>query len=775
MSNNIEKNKTLYQLLQGNIAVPDYQRDYAQGRINDKKIEDTRLKFIDDIIAAACGKSITHMGLVYGSANSTLKGFVAVDGQQRLTTAYLFHLYLAKRLGRDVSEELSRCLSHFGWHGRMYASEFTELLLSFDNWSEVGDSLGTYLRESANYFTVWEKDPTVNNMLVMLDAIHGKLKNASSDFLLKMANNLVSDKCGLVFDYMLLDKDTDEFLYQKMNSRGRDLTTYELFKQKFQSEVTLSEAFKTKIDNSWLCFFDSKASVLNLETDVCYQNYINETALFLGIRNTNDNFFYVSAIEDSKLKGNRTDVGFIPFEAYSELVKNKDLVERIFDWITINFDYVESVVASLEYKGETNQLLSIFNIPTWSVRVFNYAIVQYAQKTDFSLVDKDHFWLWWRLVHNLIANTNIDSNNIFNIIKKIDEVPAEGIEDYLMEAKEEYFNIFQFKEEKLKISLSRGNRELISVFTNLEKDIRFKGQISMLLPDEETITADEMVRIAKNFECLVAGRYDASIIDFSFVRTCLTFYVEEDGEGLNKVFMGNAPSHFRLEDGFPAVFIKRMFRDYLHWLASGKGCDAGEYLVYRDREWMKQYDELSYDRKKMLYWVKFLYANGDMCKEYFDRSRDKTFLVKVNGDMACCWLYHKSYRNEEDILIGTRRKEVIEACIPGVENASLRHEGGFQHPIYKYLFVYFDLNGIWFGIRQNSDCEVKMLPENTVCSSANYKAWRWFKSLGELNYYYEHEGEALADYLVRLKEEFDIDVKRFLQQIGVNLDNFNGR
>lgn len=102
MSNNIEKNKTLYQLLQGNIAVPDYQRDYAQGRINDKKIEDTRLKFIDDIIAAACGKSITHMGLVYGSANSTLKGFVAVDGQQRLTTAYLFHLYLAKRDRKSV-------------------------------------------------------------------------------------------------------------------------------------------------------------------------------------------------------------------------------------------------------------------------------------------------------------------------------------------------------------------------------------------------------------------------------------------------------------------------------------------------------------------------------------------------------------------------------------------------------------------------------------------------------------------------------------------------
>ena len=50
------------------------------------------------------------------------------------------------------------------------------------------------------------------------------------------------------------------------------------------------------------------------------------------------------------------------------------------------------------------------------------------------------------------------------------------------------------------------------------------------------------------------------------------------------------------------------------------------------------------------------------------------------------------------------------------------------------------------------------------------KTWKWMGSLVLATL-----GEALADYLVRLKEEFDIDVKRFFQQIGVNLDNFNGR
>ena len=55
----IESDKTLYKLLSEPLLVPDYQRDYAQGRVNDLKILDTRVNFVADIIAGirCCGWS----------------------------------------------------------------------------------------------------------------------------------------------------------------------------------------------------------------------------------------------------------------------------------------------------------------------------------------------------------------------------------------------------------------------------------------------------------------------------------------------------------------------------------------------------------------------------------------------------------------------------------------------------------------------------------------------------------------------------------------------
>ena len=46
----IEQNKTFYQLISEPLIIPDYQRDYAQGRVNDLKILETRRIFIGDII-----------------------------------------------------------------------------------------------------------------------------------------------------------------------------------------------------------------------------------------------------------------------------------------------------------------------------------------------------------------------------------------------------------------------------------------------------------------------------------------------------------------------------------------------------------------------------------------------------------------------------------------------------------------------------------------------------------------------------------------------------
>ena len=250
----IEQNKTFYQLISEPLIIPDYQRDYAQGRVNDLKILETRRIFIGDIIEASTNRRQTHLGLVFGSDNNGLNEFVAVDGQQRLTTCFLFHLYISKSLSNNAESGLFERLRNFGWHGRIYASEFTDFLFDTD-WKitdKIDQSLSGKLQQSKDYFYVWEKDPTVNNMLVILDEIHsqmGKLEGYSTQ---EIESNLISDECLLNFDYMKLEEGTDEFQYQKMNSRGRDLTTYELFKQRFMRECDVSEDVKDKLDNRWL-------------------------------------------------------------------------------------------------------------------------------------------------------------------------------------------------------------------------------------------------------------------------------------------------------------------------------------------------------------------------------------------------------------------------------------------------------------------------------------------------------------------------------------------
>lgn len=327
----IEKNKTLYQLLSDMLIIPDYQRDYAQGRTNDLKIEDTRKNFVKDIIAAANNNRATHIGLVFGSNNNGLEGFVAVDGQQRLTTCFLFHLYISKRLGDKANPELSIRLHNFGWYGRIYASEFTDFLfdINFDEDIANINKLSNVFKLSREFFPIWENDPTVNNILVMLDEIHSRLKNLNGSTLKEIENNLISDSCKLNFDYMKLEDGTDEFQYQKMNSRGRDLTTYELFKQKFMSEYPVPDAIKEKMDNDWLIFFDKIATDYSSESDIFFQNYINETALWMGVKYMSDSYGYISQIEESKIKGNRTDVAFVSFDAYKEFCEHmSDAVRR---------------------------------------------------------------------------------------------------------------------------------------------------------------------------------------------------------------------------------------------------------------------------------------------------------------------------------------------------------------------------------------------------------------------------------------------------------------
>src|SRR6266404_8882563 len=77
------------------IEVPLIQRDYAQGRASEK---DVRNEFLQALHGALSGASTVSLNLdfVYGSMeDQDGMRFLPLDGQQRLTTLFLLHWYLA--------------------------------------------------------------------------------------------------------------------------------------------------------------------------------------------------------------------------------------------------------------------------------------------------------------------------------------------------------------------------------------------------------------------------------------------------------------------------------------------------------------------------------------------------------------------------------------------------------------------------------------------------------------------------------------------------------
>ncbi len=80
------------------IEIPVIQRDYAQGR-DDERSHEVRTRFVKELAAVLAegrlGSSPLDLDFVYGRWNSTDRTLEPLDGQQRLTTLFLLHWYVA--------------------------------------------------------------------------------------------------------------------------------------------------------------------------------------------------------------------------------------------------------------------------------------------------------------------------------------------------------------------------------------------------------------------------------------------------------------------------------------------------------------------------------------------------------------------------------------------------------------------------------------------------------------------------------------------------------
>ncbi|MBX3681637.1 MAG: DUF262 domain-containing protein, partial [Thauera sp.] len=87
----------------GRIQVPLIQRDYAQGRADQQEVREEFLAALHEALRLPPEAESLPLNLdfIYGSVEGQVAScFQPLDGQQRLTTLFLLHWYLAWRDGR---------------------------------------------------------------------------------------------------------------------------------------------------------------------------------------------------------------------------------------------------------------------------------------------------------------------------------------------------------------------------------------------------------------------------------------------------------------------------------------------------------------------------------------------------------------------------------------------------------------------------------------------------------------------------------------------------
>ena len=342
---------TFWNLLKENkIEIPIIQRDYAQGRDGKEYLRQT---FLESLKNALDKNEVLKLDFVYGSTeNGVLQ---PLDGQQRLTTLWLLHWYMAMRAGK--LHEAGDALKKFTYETRISSREFCEELCKAENFESFdGNNIVSYITSQTWFYSSWKQDPTIQSMLRMLGGtqIKGKSGNdipdgieevfgEESDFK-KYWDKLESDNAPIGFYYLpLKDFGLSDDLYIKMNARGKQLTNFENFKadlvgyikKKANEDETWKKFLKSddddvgipiKLDTKWTdIFWQNKTD--DGRIDEIYFAFLNRYFLHYAIANldANENSpiwkLYGDKLDDSALS---YDNGF---QMYADIIGKKLQVE----------------------------------------------------------------------------------------------------------------------------------------------------------------------------------------------------------------------------------------------------------------------------------------------------------------------------------------------------------------------------------------------------------------------------------------------------------------
>lgn len=487
---------TLYSLCQeyDKVEIPIIQRDYAQGR---KEQNDLKNKFVDYLLSSLKSNTAIELDFIYGQertdiakdGKTSVMTFIPVDGQQRLTTLWLLHWFLAVREGR--LNELRNTLSKFTYETRPTAHDFCHHLVTEDFPSAKMDTIVEFVRDSVWFDPEWESDSSVNGMLRMLETFSSSFRMIGNDIFLDQLlapNNIIS-----FYFISLEDFGLSEELYIRMNARGKILTTFENFKSEFYKilkDYSKLDVVKDKMEYEWVnnlwCYRKDKCFTI----DDLFMNFLRFITRML----------YFSQVQYRSEAGYETD--FTNFNLLGKVYSNNDNV----DFLIFALDYIPFVnslkhgpvlwdgrgekqsisdVLSICIKGEALNVDQLFVLYAAFIYVRNHksklqnaegiADAQFCERTcDFV-----------RVVRNLIVNTNDKSEREHpRIIRSIKDLSLDD-EIYSVTNNPEFnlkgFSDLQCAEEHVKSCIIGKHPSAKTLIHRIEDNYRFKGNIKNIL------------------------------------------------------------------------------------------------------------------------------------------------------------------------------------------------------------------------------------------------------------------------------------------------------
>lgn len=494
------------------ICIPKIQRDYAEGR-NSEAIERKRYSLLNDMLDVVYGiRKHLSFDFVYGYIMSGNKivarndwqnqqaypnvTFEPLDGQQRLTT--LFLLYWA--FGRDADLRDQNGHSLFIYETRDTSEEFCHWLVKqyagtiIPNWeSEVEriknqnksneikwktekntrgivdpvenrlrfplasvPSLYTYMQSLSSFKWDWHDDPNIHSMITVIEYTVKIIKERGLKYVdgIDIKKNVNLDN----ITFMLLDNlvcDGDQ-LFEKMNARGKALTSFEILKSSLEeemeqqglpkSDISLVNSWQNAMDGDWIdyCWDNS-----NIGTNPRLKTVrsVEEKLERLLVRMVGKSF-YATDVTGTPIPPNSdaTDYTAQFIDSISKRETINQVIDRYLEYARHERAVGSSMLSPLDFQSIYNDLQNLLfqdvnkkwqdassilpqlnrsnqktlmeefvdeNL-THNTRVMVYAMFAYlrivpAKTIALNNIEKDNFVDWMRFVRNVYNSDNKNS------------------------------------------------------------------------------------------------------------------------------------------------------------------------------------------------------------------------------------------------------------------------------------------------------------------------------------------------------------------------------